>query len=104
MSHVPGPGNSFTPELPPARLPHLEHIYRFVADMGADPIEAPNMRGTGQTISAANMARGVVVGPRVKGRVLDNSGADLATRVDSDKGASCIPRTAHHLLTSTSLT
>lgn len=104
MSHAPGPGDSITPDLPPARLPHLEHIYRFVADMGADPIEAPNMRGTGQTISAANMARGVVVGPRVNGRVLDNSGADLATRIDSDKAASCIPCTTHPLLTSSSLT
>lgn len=95
MSHPPSPGDSFTPELPPALLPHLEHLYRFVADMGGEPVEAPNTRGTGQTISAANMARGVVTGPRVNGKVLDNSGADLATRVESDETASCIPRTDH---------
>lgn len=95
MSHSPPPGDSFTPELPPALLPHLEHLYRFVADLGAGPVEPPNMRGTGQTISAANMGRGVVAGPKVNGRVLEDSGADLATRVDSDTTASCIPRIGH---------
>lgn len=95
MSHSPPPGDSFDPELPPALLPHLEHLYRFVADMGGDPVEAPSTRGTGQTISAANMARGVVTGPRVNGKVLDNSGSDMATRVESDKTASCIPLTNH---------
>lgn len=95
MSHPPSPGDSFTPDLPPALLPHLEHLYRFIADMGGDPVEAPDTRGTGQTISAANMARGVVTGPRIEGKVLNNSGADLATRVDSDQTASCIPRTGY---------
>lgn len=95
MSHPSLPGDSFTPDLPPTLVPHLEHLYRFVADMGAEPVEAPNTSGTGQTISAANMARGVVTGPRVSGKVLENSGADLATRVDSDTTASCIPRTDH---------
>lgn len=90
MSHSPSPDDSFTPGLPPMLLPHLEHLYRFVADMGGDPVEAPGTRGTGQTISAANMARGIVTGPRVNGKVLENSGTDLATRVDSDRTASCI--------------
>lgn len=96
MSQSPRPGDSFTPDLPPTLLPHLEHLYRFVADMGAESVEAPDMRGTGQTVSAANMARGAsVTGPRVNGRVLEDSGADLATRVDTDRAASCIPRTDH---------
>lgn len=73
-------------------LPHLEHLYRFIADIGGDPVEAPGTRGPGQTISAANMARGIVTGPRVNGKVLENSGTDLATRVDSDRTASCISR------------
>lgn len=66
------------------RLPHLEHEYRLIADMGSG-YEMPNMRGTGLTRSVGNIAGGTVAGPRITGKVLENSGADWATRVHSKK-------------------
>ncbi|KAF4537472.1 uncharacterized protein LTHEOB_1663 [Lasiodiplodia theobromae] len=84
MSHIPSPGNAFTPEVPPMRLPHLEHEYRLIADMGSG-YEMPNMRGTGLTRSVGNIAGGTVAGPRITGKVLENSGADWAIRVHSKK-------------------
>ncbi|KAH7401388.1 hypothetical protein BKA66DRAFT_405119 [Pyrenochaeta sp. MPI-SDFR-AT-0127] len=78
------PGNGFTPQAPPMRLPHLEHEYRLIADMG-DEYEIPKIHGTGLSRSVSTIAGGTIEGPRIKGKVLDNSGADWATRVHSEK-------------------
>ncbi|KAK7720788.1 hypothetical protein SLS57_005326 [Botryosphaeria dothidea] len=85
MSHVPSPGNTLTPDIPPMRLPHLEHVYRLVADMLPAGYEIPNIKGTGESRSVVHIAGGTVTGPRIKGKVLENSGADWAVRVRSKR-------------------
>ncbi|KAJ0119454.1 uncharacterized protein J7T55_013655 [Diaporthe amygdali] len=86
-AETPG-SNLFSPDVPPLYRPRLKHMYRQVADMCGEHVEAPNMCGT---ISAANIVRGVVAGPNILGKVLENSGADLATRVLSEEVASSAP-------------
>lgn len=91
MSHVPSPGNTLTPDIPPMRLPHLEHVYRLVADMLPAGYEIPNIKGTGESRSVVHIAGGTVTGPRIKGKVLENSGADWAVRVRSKRVSSAFP-------------
>ncbi|KAL1852146.1 hypothetical protein VTK73DRAFT_9264 [Phialemonium thermophilum] len=84
-AHVPSPGNVYTPEAPPMRLPHLEHEYRLVARMSPDYYEIANIQGTGVSRSVSNISGGTVEGKRIKGKVLENSGADWAFRVHAKK-------------------
>lgn len=58
-------------------LPHLEHIvYHFIADSSDNTVETLNMPDTGQTISAADLIRGVATRPKFDGGIIENSGAD----------------------------
>lgn len=67
------------------RRPHLEFIYRIVAEMdpGASPI--PNVHGSAVSRIVLPIAGGTVKGPQIKGEIVKNSGADWAQRIDSPK-------------------
>lgn len=67
------------------RQPHLEFIYRIVAEMdpGASPI--PNVQGTAVSRIVLPIAGGTVRGPQIKGEIVKNSGADWAQRIGSPK-------------------
>lgn len=84
-NHTPSPGNDFTSGEPPMRRPHLEFIYRIVAEMdpGASPI--PNVHGSAVSRIVLPIAGGTVKGPQIKGEIVKNSGADWAQRIDSPK-------------------
>lgn len=84
-NHTPSPGNDFTSGEPPMRRPHLEFIYRIVAEMdpGASPI--PNVHGSAVSRIVLPIAGGTVRGPQIKGEIVKNSGADWAQRIDSPK-------------------
>ncbi|KAH8775579.1 hypothetical protein F5883DRAFT_701774 [Diaporthe sp. PMI_573] len=84
-NHTPSPGNDFSSGEPPMRQPHLEFIYRIVADMdpGASPI--PNVQGTAVTRIVLPIAGGTVRGPQINGEIVKNSGADWAQRIESPK-------------------
>lgn len=83
--HTPSPGNDFSSGEAPMRQPHLEFIYRIVAEMdpGASPI--PNVQGTAVSRIVLPIVGGTVRGPKIKGEIVKNSGADWAQRVDSPK-------------------
>ncbi|KAI3401531.1 hypothetical protein diail_10132 [Diaporthe ilicicola] len=93
-NHTPSPGNEFSLGEPPLRMPHLEFIYRIVAEMdpGASPI--PNVQGTAVSRIVLPIAGGTVRGPQIKGEIVKNSGADWAQRVDSPKAR--LPALADH--------
>lgn len=84
-NHTPSPGNDFTSGEPSMRRPHLEFIYRIVAEMdpGASPI--PNVHGSAVSRIILPIAGGTVRGPQIKGEIVKNSGADWAQRIDSPK-------------------
>lgn len=84
MSHVPSPGNQLTPQIAPMRLPHLEHEYRLIAEM-AGGYEISKMNGAGISRSIGVIAGGTIDGPRIKGKVLEHSGADWALRIHAEK-------------------
>lgn len=84
-NHTPSPGNDFSSGEPPMRRPHLEFIYRIVAEMdpGASPI--PNVHGSAISRIVLPIAGGTVRGPQIKGEIVRNSGADWAQRIESPK-------------------
>lgn len=95
-NHAPSPGNDFSSGEPPMRRPHLEFIYRIVAEMdpGASPI--PNVQGTAVSRIVLPIAGGTVRGPQINGEIVKNSGADWAQRIDSPKVGIDIPPPACH--------
>lgn len=87
--HTPSPGNAFSTGEPPMRTPHLEFLYRIVAHMGPGPLSViPNVHGTGITRLVLPIAGGTVRGPRVRGEIVRDSGADWAQRIDGGGGSS----------------
>jgi uncharacterized protein DUF3237 len=86
--HVPSPGNSFLPAelaIPPMRRPHLEFVYRIVANMDPNISRIDNIDGTGLTRLILPIKDGLVEGPQIKGVIVENSGADWAEVPDPDK-------------------
>ena len=86
------PGNELFPELPPMRAPHLEYVYRLVADM--DPnnrYQIESIQGTGISRAVMHIKTGVVRGPKINGIVVENSGADWAERIHSKKACFTYP-------------
>ncbi|KAF2994885.1 hypothetical protein E8E14_003255 [Neopestalotiopsis sp. 37M] len=80
------PGNALYPDVPPMRPPHMEFVYRLVAQMHpTNHYEIENLQGTGVTRSVGHIASGSVGGPKVNGIVVENSGADWAQRIHSKK-------------------
>jgi hypothetical protein len=75
------------------RRPHLEFIYRIVADMDPNASLIPKVQGTGISRLVLPIVGGTVRGPQVNGEIVKNSGADWAQRVESPKVL-----TSHHLL------
>lgn len=79
--HSPSPGNGFSSGEPPMRMPHLEFIYRIVADMDPNSSSIPNVHGTGLSRLILPIVGGTVHGPHITGEIVKNSGADWAQRV-----------------------
>lgn len=88
-NHVPSPGNAFLPTnstVPPMRMPYLEFVYRIVANMDETKVsEIRNVDGTPLTRLILPIKDGLVEGPRIKGVIVENSGADWAEVPDPDK-------------------
>lgn len=84
-NHTPSPGNEFSSGEPHMRMPHLEFIYRIVAEMDPGACPIPNVQGTAVSRLILPIAGGTVRGPHIKGEIVKNSGADWAQRVDSPK-------------------
>ncbi|KAM0276603.1 hypothetical protein ACHAQH_006560 [Verticillium albo-atrum] len=87
--HVPSPGNSFAAQDPvaqPMRMPHLEFVYRIVANMDQAKVsEIKNIDGAGLTRLILLIKDGIVEGPRIKGVIVEDSGADWAEVPNPDK-------------------
>ncbi|KAJ4249787.1 hypothetical protein NW762_012129 [Fusarium torreyae] len=82
----PSPGNQMYPDMPAMRAPSLEFVYRLVAKMHpTDGYDIENIQGTGVTRSIGHIQSGTVKGPGIEGIVVENSGADWAERVHSEK-------------------
>lgn len=81
---TPSPGNEYSPDVAPLRMPHLEFIYRIVVAMDKDPgavTAIPNAQGLDVTRMVLPIAGGTVRGPLVRGEIVKNSGADWAQRI-----------------------
>lgn len=69
----------------------MEFVYRLVANMDpANDYDIADIQGTGVTRSVAHIKSGTVKGPGIEGIVVENSGADWAERVHSQKVSSSI--------------
>ena len=80
------PGNELFPELPPMRAPFLEYVYRLVANMDPNNMyQIEKMQGNGISRAVMHIKDGAVRGPKVNGVVVENSGADWAERIHSEK-------------------
>ncbi|KAH6989068.1 hypothetical protein BKA56DRAFT_575028 [Ilyonectria sp. MPI-CAGE-AT-0026] len=87
--HVPSPGNAYSAhgsEVPPMRMPHMEFVYRIVADMDSEGIsEIPGVDGTSVSRIVLPIQGGSVSGPRIQGVIVEKSGADWAQVVNPQK-------------------
>ncbi|KAF4966399.1 hypothetical protein FSARC_5908 [Fusarium sarcochroum] len=87
--HVPSPGNAFSPseaDLPKMRMPHLEFIYRIVAEMEKSGVtEIKGVGGTAVTRVVLPIQGGTVNGPQIKGVIVEKSGADWAEVINPNK-------------------
>ena len=78
------PGNAFSPHK--MRMPHLDFIYRIVAEMdqgGVTPIEGVD--GTDKIRLVLPIEGGTVHGPGIKGVIVHKSGADWAEVMNPKK-------------------
>lgn len=89
--HVPSPGNAYSAhgsEVPPMRMPHMEFVYRIVADMDSEGIsEIPGVDGTSVSRIVLPIHGGSVSGPRIQGIIVEKSGADWAQVVNPQKAS-----------------
>ncbi|KAF7548126.1 hypothetical protein G7Z17_g7277 [Cylindrodendrum hubeiense] len=87
--HVASPGNAHSPpgsEIPSMRMPHLEFVYRIVAEMDSEGIsEIPGVDGTSSARMVLPIQGGTVSGPRIQGVIVEKSGADWAQVADPKK-------------------
>ncbi|EEY19600.1 conserved hypothetical protein [Verticillium alfalfae VaMs.102] len=87
--HVSSPGNPFAAQeaaVPPMRMPHLEFVYRIVANMDQTKVsEIRNIDGAGLIRLILPIKDGVIDGPRIKGVIVEDSGADWAEIPNPDK-------------------
>ncbi|KAH7022113.1 hypothetical protein EDB80DRAFT_769148 [Ilyonectria destructans] len=87
--HVPSPGNAYSAhgsEVPPMRMPHMEFVYRIIADMDSEGIsEIPGVDGTSVSRIVLPIQGGFVSGPRIQGVIVEKSGADWAQVVNPQK-------------------
>lgn len=76
------------------RMPHLEFIYRIAALMDPGSTSIPNVHNTGLSRLILPIAGGTVRGPRIKGDIVQNSGADWAQLTSASKvrvgGSHCV--------------
>ncbi|CAG7566047.1 unnamed protein product [Fusarium equiseti] len=85
-SFQPSPGNDLYPDMPPMRAPCQEFVYRLVADMHpTKEYDMENIQGTGVSRSVSHIKGGTVKGPGIEGIVVEDSGADWAERIHSNK-------------------
>lgn len=87
-AHVSSPGNSFLRAdltIPAMRRPHLEFVYRIVANMDSSVSQIANIDGTGHSRLILPIKNGLVEGPGIRGVIVENSGADWAEVPDPEK-------------------
>lgn len=85
-AHVPSPGNDYEPSLPRMRMPHLEFIYRIVAEMDKSGVEAiEGVDSSDKNRLYLPIQGGSVHGPQIKGVILHKSGADWAEVLNPKK-------------------
>lgn len=84
---IPSPGNALSGNaVPTMYMPHLEFVYRIVADMDKEGVsEIPNVDSTKVTRIVLPIRSGTVDGPDIKGVIVERSGADWAEIIDPDK-------------------
>ncbi|KAM0552439.1 hypothetical protein ACHAPJ_008000 [Fusarium lateritium] len=89
--HVPSPGNTFSPsetDVPKMRTPHLEFIYRIVAEMDEGGVsEIKGVDSTSVTRVVLPIQGGTVNGPQIKGVIVEKSGADWAEVINPNKAS-----------------
>lgn len=67
------------------RMPHLEFVYRIVALMDPGLTSIPDVHNAGLSRLILPIAGGTVRGPKIRGEIVRNSGADWAQRISSSK-------------------
>ncbi|KAF4449510.1 hypothetical protein F53441_7246 [Fusarium austroafricanum] len=88
QDHVPSPGNDFSNSegIPRMRMPHLEFIYRIVAEMDKGGVtEIKGVDGTAKSRVVLPIQGGYVAGPQIRGIIVEKSGADWAEIINPHK-------------------
>lgn len=68
------------------RMPHLEFIYRIVAEMDKEGVtEIAGIDGTSKSRVVLPIQGGQVNGPQIKGIIVHKSGADWAEVINPNK-------------------
>ncbi|KAJ3523223.1 hypothetical protein NM208_g12534 [Fusarium decemcellulare] len=88
-THVSSPGNEYSyseSNAPIMRRPHLEFVYRVVAEMDKEGVsEIKSVDSTSVTRLVLPIRGGSVNGPRINGIIVDRSGADWAQVINPKK-------------------
>lgn len=86
---TPSPGEAFSePGVPPMNMPHLDFIYRIVCEMDPQTTTIAGVQAAAVDRLVLPIAGGVVRGPRIRGTIVPNSGADWAQLVHGEKASS----------------
>lgn len=68
------------------RMPHLEFIYRIVAEMDKEGVtQIAGIDGTSRSRVVLPIQKGQVTGPQIKGIIVAKSGADWAEVINPNK-------------------
>ncbi|KPM45194.1 hypothetical protein AK830_g1361 [Neonectria ditissima] len=89
LEHVPSAGNAYSlprDDIPLMRMPHLEFVYRIVAEMGREGVSTiPSVDDTTVTREVLPIHGGTVHGPNIQGIIVPRSGADWAETIHPEK-------------------
>lgn len=86
---APSPGEAYSsPGVPPMVVPHLDFVYRIVCEMDPGITTIAGVQAAAVDRLVLPIARGVVRGPRIRGTIVPNSGADWAQLVRGEKASS----------------
>ncbi|KAJ1325343.1 DUF3237 family protein [Microdochium nivale] len=83
--HLPSPGEQYSQGIHAMRMPHMDFVYRIVCQMTEDHTLIGNVQDTNISRLILPIAGGTVSGPKIKGIIVPNSGADWAQLVGSEE-------------------
>lgn len=86
--HLPSPGEQYSQGIHAMRMPHMDFVYRIVCQMTEDHTLIGNVQDTNISRLILPIAGGTVSGPKIKGIIVPNSGADWAQLVGSEEQVS----------------